>query len=227
MPYIPYAFVPWNPLFAAVSNKTPEWPKVDYEMYIKRTAHMEIADGLRKSLPLSVKSMFSGSDVAAELVPALIRIVSPDLKPVNQQLVKGEDKAVLRKLIKIMVDMGISYVPDRNEDGQTVFKLEPQLDVFIHYDGKRAPDVPMARFNLRQLISKELEAEQLRRAGGDSEADVLGPDGVKKASGKSISALMDSYKAKPREDGVSAKDGPALDFFGRPILRKALPVDEN
>lgn len=32
MPYIPYAFVPWNPLFAAVSNKTPEWPRVDYEV---------------------------------------------------------------------------------------------------------------------------------------------------------------------------------------------------
>lgn len=32
MPYIPYAFVAWNPLFAAVSNKTPEWPRVDYEV---------------------------------------------------------------------------------------------------------------------------------------------------------------------------------------------------
>jgi len=32
MPYIPYAFIPWNPLFAAVSNKTPEWPRVDYEV---------------------------------------------------------------------------------------------------------------------------------------------------------------------------------------------------
>jgi chromosome transmission fidelity protein 18 len=32
MPYIPYTFVAWNPLFASVANKTPEWPKVDYEV---------------------------------------------------------------------------------------------------------------------------------------------------------------------------------------------------
>lgn len=158
---------------------------------------------------------------------------------------KGEDKAVLRKLVKVMVDLGINYVPDRNEDGQTVFKLEPQLDVFIHYDGKRAPDVPMARFNLRQLISKELEAESVRRSGGDAGA---GSDGTNKASGKSISALMDSYKARPADEGKSSKDGvsclsqsvqrrlmtnerspsqPAVDFFGRPIVRNTAPVDEN
>lgn len=32
MPYIPYSFVAWNPIFAAVANKTPEWPRVDYEV---------------------------------------------------------------------------------------------------------------------------------------------------------------------------------------------------
>lgn len=32
MPYIPYTFVPWNPIFAAVANKTPMWPHVDYDV---------------------------------------------------------------------------------------------------------------------------------------------------------------------------------------------------
>lgn len=31
-PYLAYSFPAWNPLFAAVSNKTPEWPKIDYEV---------------------------------------------------------------------------------------------------------------------------------------------------------------------------------------------------
>lgn len=32
MPYIPYSFIAWNPIFAAVANKTPEWPRVDFEV---------------------------------------------------------------------------------------------------------------------------------------------------------------------------------------------------
>jgi hypothetical protein len=32
LPYIPFTFVAWNPLFAAVANKTPEWPRIDYEV---------------------------------------------------------------------------------------------------------------------------------------------------------------------------------------------------
>ena len=34
MPYLAYSFPDWNPLFAAVSNKTPEWPKIDYEVCV-------------------------------------------------------------------------------------------------------------------------------------------------------------------------------------------------
>jgi len=120
-----------------------------------------------------------------------------------------------------MLDMGISYVSDRNEDGQVVYKLEPQLDVFIHYDNKRASDVPAARFNLRQLISKELEAESVRRAG-DNETD-----SEKKPAAKTIGNLMKAYKATPKEDGKSSKDGLAVDFFGRPIVSKAIDIDEN
>lgn len=47
MPYIPYAFVAWNPLFAAVSNKTPDWPKVDYDVRCRRQK-------LRRTLPLLI-----------------------------------------------------------------------------------------------------------------------------------------------------------------------------
>lgn len=152
---------------------------------MKRTAHQEVADTMTKALPLGLKSYFSSATVVTELAPLLVRIISPDLKPVNQQLVKSEDRQALRKLVKQMLDMNVSFVTDRNEEGQIIFKLEPQLDVFVHYEGKRAPDLPPARFNLRQLIAKELEAEAVRRAGGSEEV-------VEK--GKQASDIINAYK---------------------------------
>lgn len=87
-----------------------------------------------------------------------------------------------------MIDLGISYVQDRNEEGQVVYKLDPPIDIFTHYEGKRAGDLPAARFNLRQLVSKELDAELVRRAGGSTDSNG-------KSSSKNVSDIMQAYKS--------------------------------
>jgi chromosome transmission fidelity protein 18 len=161
-------------------------------MYLKRTAHQEIADTLRNSLPLGIKELFTGPNIVSELAPLLMRVLTPDLKPVNQQLIRSEDRLALKKLVKIMLDLNLTFVQDKNEDGQIVYKLDPPMDVFVHYEGKRASDVPPARFNLRQLISRELEAEALRRAGGGEAASI--------STGKQAGDIINAYK-KPETNG--------------------------
>ena len=210
-------------------------------MYLKKTAHQEIADTLRKSLPLGIKEAFLGANVVAELAPILMRIISPDLKPVNQQLIKGEDRSVLKNLVRVMLDLGLSFVQDKNEDGQIIFKLDPPLDVFVHYDGKKATDIPAARYNLRLLISQAMEAESVRRAGS-------GGDFV--SSSKSAGDIINAYKVRAKEeqpktskDGVCRshivqsqgeywlkcvdRDKPATDFFGRAIIAKDVSADDT
>ena len=105
-----------------------------------------------------------------------------------------------------MLDLQMSYQQDRNEDGQIVFKLEPQLDVFIHYEGKRASDMPAARYNLRQLVARELEAENLRRTGGDNE------NAAGTRTGKTASEIHNAYKkgAEPDEGVKAGKDGVSI-----------------
>jgi hypothetical protein len=52
-------------------------------MYLKLSAHQEIGDMLAKALPMHIKSLFTGQNVVAELAPLLMRIITPDLKPVS------------------------------------------------------------------------------------------------------------------------------------------------
>lgn len=52
-------------------------------MFIKRTAHQEVADMVSKALPMHIKSLFTGQNIVSELAPLLMRIVTPDLKPVS------------------------------------------------------------------------------------------------------------------------------------------------
>lgn len=52
-------------------------------MHLKRTAHQEVADMLIKNLPMHIKGFFTGHNIVAELAPLLLRIITPDLKPVR------------------------------------------------------------------------------------------------------------------------------------------------
>ena len=117
-----------------------------------------------------------------------------------------------------MLDLQMSYQQDRNEDGQIVFKLEPQLDVFIHYEGKRASDMPAARYNLRQLVARELEAENLRRTGGDNE------NAAGSRTGKTASEIHNAYKkgAEPDEGVKAGKDGVCRYLSWRDALTNAV-----
>lgn len=110
-----------------------------------------------------------------------------------------------------MLDLGISYVQDRNEDGQVIYKLDPPLDVFSSFEGKRGADLPAARFNLRQLISKELESETVRRAGGSTGEGAKGS--------KNMSDIMQAYK---RSVGLTIPTFTKLNFLSLAVPREVM-----
>ncbi|BGP22340.1 hypothetical protein Rt10032_c07g3187 [Rhodotorula toruloides] len=209
--YVPYSFVAWYPLFSSQVPNPVELPKTDYEMYLKRIAHQEVADAFAASVPQNLKTLFSGPNIVAELLPFLNRIVAPDLKPVNSQVVKNEERARLMRLVNTMISTKLAFVLDKSEDGQLSFKLDPPIDVFVHFDGKRPNDIAPGRYAVRQMINREVDAELLRR--GDSAA---GPT-------KTASEILSAYKTDPTKSAVSVapETKQAVDFFGRAILPKA------
>jgi chromosome transmission fidelity protein 18 len=58
------------------------------------------------------------------------------------------------------------------------------IDVFVHYEGKRATDMAPGRYAVRQMINREVDAELLRR-GASENGD--GPT-------KDASAILSAYK---------------------------------
>lgn len=55
----------------------------------------------------------------------LMRIISPPLKPVNANIVKAEERAVLTRLVELMIPLGLKFWQDKTEDGQPMMRLEP------------------------------------------------------------------------------------------------------
>ncbi|GAA6010908.1 hypothetical protein JCM11491_004595 [Sporobolomyces phaffii] len=213
--YVPYAFVPWYPLFSSQTPNAVELPKTDYEMYLQRTAHEEIATSFSLNLPLSVKSLFTGTTLVSELLPLFNRIVAPDLKPVNSQVVKNEERQRLMRTVNTMILTKTTFAIDKNEEGQLSYKLDPPIDVFVHYEGKRASDIAPGRYAVRQMINREVEAELLRR-GGESDG-----------TSKDASSILSAYKTKPAVAAIAPETKQAVDFFGRAIVAKPLTASQE
>ncbi|GAA93611.1 uncharacterized protein L969DRAFT_91277 [Mixia osmundae IAM 14324] len=212
--YVPYTLIAWNPLFASITNRPIERAKADYEAFVRQSAHREVLDSFCKPLKPTIKSTFLGNSVVVELAAYLTRIISPDLKPINSQIVKADEKQALKKLVAIMLDLGLSYLPERTEDGQLSYKLDPAVDVWVHWEGKRAPDIPAARYSTRHAIACQIDAERITRAQGTG-------DGSQATS--TASTLMSAYGAMSTSTTAGAiKSDSTMDFFGRSLPSLAL-----
>ncbi|KAI9632791.1 P-loop containing nucleoside triphosphate hydrolase protein [Dioszegia hungarica] len=170
MGYMAYAITGFHAHLAAPANSTrlTEWPKADYESYQARTVNAEVATTLKTGFPPILRSLFSTTTTLTELIPLLIRIITPPLRPVNANIVKPAERAVLDRLVELMIPHGLSFWAEKAENGQPMMRLEPPIDCFIHYDGKRADDVAAGRFAVRQVVAQAMDAEIARRKSGAS-----------------------------------------------------------
>jgi chromosome transmission fidelity protein 18 len=91
---------------------------------------------------------------------------------VNSQIIKPEEKAVLNRLVDLMVALELRFVQDKAEDGSLIYRLDPYVpfftlrtylnsrsspvDVFVTYDGKRSSDIAISRYAIRQLVANEV-----------------------------------------------------------------------
>ncbi|KZT55103.1 P-loop containing nucleoside triphosphate hydrolase protein [Calocera cornea HHB12733] len=230
--YRSYFVVAFSPIFSNPGNPKAEFPQADYEAYLTAKANEEIYSSFAKQLSAEVKKSFPQELFPTELLPLLNRIISPSLKTVNNQVVKAEERAVLDKLVQLMADMNMRFVQEKTEEGQLVYRLDPPIDVFITYDGKRSADVGTSRFGLRQVISREVDIELERRSaevvergkttrtatffGKNTDGPIQGVDVMPARHAKGSVAADPSEKVCTQL--VGSISTPPLDFFGRPLV---------
>lgn len=115
----------------------------------------------------------------AELIPFLVRIITPaQLKSVNLQLMKHDEKLLVNRVVECMVATGLQYVQVKSlDDGQYVYKLNHPIDelcVFSNFEqasGKKAGvrksesmRVSVLPYPVRQMFAHQVEKERIRRA---------------------------------------------------------------
>ncbi|EIW60316.1 P-loop containing nucleoside triphosphate hydrolase protein [Trametes versicolor FP-101664 SS1] len=226
MPYLSYSLVAFYPLFQERGAQKAERPKADWEHYTQTKTNQEIYGALAHCLRTAASRCGGGYRhfsneplLQLELAPYLNRIISPPLRPVNSQVIRPAEKALLARLVDIMATLELRFVQEKNEDGQLVYRLDPPVDVFVTYDGKRAADLAVSRYAVRHLVAAEIDAQVIARHA----------EGLESTKGKTDPFFAGKKKAAADEGQPAAKrarqddklvEKAAVDFFGRTIIPK-------
>ncbi|XP_034948783.1 chromosome transmission fidelity protein 18 homolog [Chelonus insularis] len=156
MPYTNYAFVSWH--FGLATSKNPKL-NFPYTM-------AEVNQKLAKNRALITTTQRSyGSDIQVitlDIAPLLFELLTPKLRPVASNLFSTREKMDLERLLNVMLDLGLSYVQEKKEDGSMSYELEPNLyEIGIFPDCKNRKNLS---YTIKQVIAQELEIARLKRA---------------------------------------------------------------
>ncbi|KAH8900079.1 hypothetical protein GQ53DRAFT_709411 [Thozetella sp. PMI_491] len=220
-------------------------PRADYEAYEAEKVNRATLQSIQAQLPPSlIRSFRSPEHVATDFLPYLVRLVSPDVKPV---VVGGSDKggsvasvrresekAMVRRAAETLADVGISLEKGKIEDlgagpgarTQWVYRMEPDLDVLGTFEtagalvlASQAP----TRYAVRQVLDQELQKTIAMRenAARQSRFRSGNPNGAHED-------YIFEDKEVEKKTEVQLSSGPAVirDFFGRVITPTPRPLGE-
>ncbi|KAJ3047712.1 Chromosome transmission fidelity protein 18 [Rhizophlyctis rosea] len=237
--YLAYPIVSFHGNFASARRVEVEFPRVQHEMTTRTAANRNVLMSLASGMPAGVRGNWSNAEgLVVELVTYLLKILSPELRPVNIQLVKPAERVVLDRLVEVMVTFGIRFMQEKGDDGQYAYKLDPPIDTLMKglatglstgtSNSKRVLNAPYA---VRQLIAQEIDKEHLRRAEAASVARappkklkdgaemVMDGDG---GEGKEVVPVpKPEVQRKPKPIALKEEIKAERDFFGRLISERS------
>ncbi|VDO47013.1 unnamed protein product [Onchocerca flexuosa] len=123
---------------------------------------VEIVESVRAGATQKNLSLLT---VALEILPYLICIVQPDLKPMNMQLYSVRELALLHSIVAIMRTYSLTFT-SVSQDGSINFVFKPAIDQLVMFPdddvchNNRSPNTLSS--GARQLIAHEIEQEKLR-----------------------------------------------------------------
>ncbi|TVY46507.1 Chromosome transmission fidelity protein [Lachnellula occidentalis] len=216
-------------------------PRADYEAFEVEKSNRATVLALQASLnaPL-LRSFRSPEDIATDLLPYLVRMLTPEIKPIivggsgDQKGIasvrKESEKAMVRRAVDTMGGVGVIFERGKlegdftNRATQWVYRMEPPLDALITFE--TAPILASApapvRYAVRQVLDQEYQKNivvrenvlrQARYRAGNLNDDV----------DFSFSENKKENKDRQLEERIL---GPTKDFFGRIVKEDAMPLQE-
>lgn len=228
-------------------------PRADYTAYETTKQNRALLQGLQGQLPPTLMRAFrSPEDIATDFLPYLVRLVSPDVKPVVvggsgdkgaiASVRRESEKSMVKRGAEVLAEVGIALVKGKIEDSnpsmagraQWVYRMDPDLDMLSTFETAGAhvlaAQIPV-RYAVRQVLDQELQKTIAQRETAARQARFRAGTGAAGPGDQHRGALLphdDKENASVPAAGGQQKALPIMptivkkDFFGRIVLEKSL-----
>ena len=209
-------------------------PQASWAAHEAQKHNTALFQSLQSSLGLELSRLFSStSDVATDLLPCLLRMLSPNVNPVivggssgssTASVRKASEQQLVQRAVQAMGASGVRFDRTKvtSEDGsggptyasQWIYRMEPSLDELGTFEtgGKGFGESGgKTRYAVRQVLDQEWKKEEKKRA----EVARLA-----RYSGGAANGVVAVDAPEADEDAAPEKKAKVLikrDFFGRPI----------
>ncbi|CAJ2502060.1 Uu.00g049130.m01.CDS01 [Anthostomella pinea] len=219
-------------------------PRADFTAREAEKENRAMLQAIQAQLPPTLMRAFrSAEDVSTEFLPYLMRLVSPEVKPVvvggsgdikgTASVRKDTEKTMVKRAADVLAEVGIELQRGKIESEsmfsrgpQWVYRMEPDLDILATFEtsaavlhGTQAP----TRYAVRQVLDQELQKNKILRDTSARQARFK--------AGNPHST--DDYIFSDKENAKATKETalPAIpvkkDFFGRVIKVDVRPLQET
>ncbi|KAI9811841.1 MAG: hypothetical protein M1827_005192 [Pycnora praestabilis] len=213
-------------------------PKADFAAFEAQKQNRAMLLALQSSLSIPLlRSFRSPEDIATDLLPHVVKMLTPDVKPVivggsgDQRGIasvrKEGEREMVRRAVGVMSSVGVSFERGRVETeqggyGGFVYRMEPPLDILASYEtatvASGSATAPV-RYAVRQVLDQEYQKDLILQRAEARRARY-------KAGGPTVdvaSNLNDKENRPMQKEGKVAEIvGAKRDFFGR-IINEARP----
>lgn len=213
MTYRPYLAVIYHFLFASNTHPKIVYPRQNQEMYTKKTHTENLLTTLFSDMPPNIRKFQNNGMVILEVLPPLMTIIQPNLRPVNTQLYSNREKEGLKQLIRNMIAYNMTYRQEKLPEGQYSYVLDPNVEELVHFPGLKQHK--QLTYGAKQLVAREIELEKMRMA-----------ERSKYSNSVASEAVPNHKQTLTPKPIMEYSGGPERDFFGRVIKKKPIPKDQ-
>ncbi|KAK2787838.1 hypothetical protein FQN52_007017 [Onygenales sp. PD_12] len=219
-------------------------PRADFAAFEARKQNNAILTEFQSSFsPTLLRTFRSTESIATELIPNIMKMLSPDIKPIvvggsgSQRGIasvrKDTERALVKLAVRVMSGVGVKFENTRVESeggvhNGWIYRMEPPLDTLTTFSkikgtsmtatGSSAP----VRYAVRQVLEQEYEKEILRQRSEAGKARLSGPDrNTRNTTANGDGKENDTNAMNPSK--IPRLNGPKRDFFGRVIVNEARP----
>ncbi|CAI2191649.1 17891_t:CDS:10, partial [Funneliformis geosporum] len=151
---LPYPIAAFHYLFVGSPQNRIRFSNQDYENNAKKKSTENIIMTVLNALPPQVRR-FHNKEGSYELISCLVKMILPNIRPINIRNINHEDRPKIKYVAEIMHSFNLDFILNKDESGQINYILDPPIDKLLLLS-KENP-----RVEIRRLLATELKEEHM------------------------------------------------------------------